>query len=116
MCVNQVGSYEGFLAVWESILRVQPDAVPPRTCKPIESLRSLVDEFPRTQEAAAAMDFLELMEKIRAKYRQICSGLPGDTPKVSSSRAHLSRRLSLITPALTQLAPLSGGGPEGLSF
>jgi hypothetical protein len=85
--VNQVGSYEGFLAVWERVLRLQPDVVPPRTSKAIEALRSLVDEFPRTHEAAAEMDFLELVEKIRAKYRQVCSGLPGDTPKVSFFRA-----------------------------
>ena len=81
-CVDQVGSYEGVLVVWESVLRVQPDALPVRTRKAIETLRSLVDGFPRTHQAAAEMDFLELVEKIRAKYRQVCSGLPSDVPKV----------------------------------
>lgn len=60
----------------------QPDAVAARTRKAMESLRSLVDRFPRTQQAAAEMDFIELAEQIRAKFRQICSGLPGDQPKV----------------------------------
>ena len=81
-CVDQVGSYEGVLAVWESVLRVQPDAVPTRTRKAIETLRSLIDEFPRTHQAAAETDFLGLVDKIRAKYRQVCSGLPSDVPKV----------------------------------
>ena len=40
----------------------QPDAVAARTRKAMESLRSLVDRFPRTQQAAAEMDFIELAE------------------------------------------------------
>lgn len=83
--MDQVGSYEGFLAVWESVLRAEPDAAPPRTRKAIESLRLLVDQFPNTHQAAAETDFLDLVEKIRAKYRQVCSGVPGDMPKVSRS-------------------------------
>ena len=71
--------------MWESVLQAKPDALPPRTRKAIESLRLLVDGFPRTHQAAAETDFLDLMEKIRAKYRQVCSGVPGNMPKVSRS-------------------------------
>lgn len=68
--------------MWESVLVLKPGAVQARTRKAIESLRSLVADFPRTHQAAAEMDFIGLVEKIRAKYRQICSGLPGEMPNV----------------------------------
>ena len=118
--VGQVGSYEGFLAVWESVLRAEPGVVPPRTRKAIESLRVLVDRFPHTHQAAAETDFLDLVEKTRAKYRQVCSGVPGDTPTVSRGHLFLMHQSkpppNVTTRVLAQLAPASGGGPEGLIF
>ena len=67
------------------MLDAQPDALHSRARKALESLRTLVDGFPRTQEQAAAIDFIELAQQIRAKYRQTCAGLPGSPPKLSPS-------------------------------
>lgn len=39
----------------------------------------------RSEPAAAAMDFVELAQKIRGKYRQICVALPGTPPKLGPS-------------------------------
>ena len=71
--------------MWEAVLDAQPEALPARTRKALQSLRTLVDGFPRTQEQAAAVDFIELAQQVRAKYRQTCAGLPGAPPNLAPS-------------------------------
>lgn len=69
--------------MWEAVLDAQPEALSARTRKALQSLRTLVDGFPRTQDQAAAIDFIELAQQIRAKYRQACAGLPGAAPDLA---------------------------------
>lgn len=106
-----MGSYGGFLQLWEHVILCHPEAVTVRTQKTAASLRALLSAFPRTHAAAAAVDVVAALEQIRAKFRQLCAGLPTARPSASASA-------SVTAPSPLLLLLPGPGGPakaRGLS-
>ena len=77
--------YKRQLQLWEHVILCHPEAVTVRTQKTAASLRALLSAFPRTHAAAAAVDVVAALEQIRAKFRQLCAGLPTARPSASAS-------------------------------
>lgn len=70
MITFQVGFYLGFVSLWLEILREIPDAKQ-RCIKLLETLKRMISSLP-INDATNEELFVNL-EKIRAKYKQVCS-------------------------------------------
>ncbi|CAH1790741.1 unnamed protein product, partial [Owenia fusiformis] len=83
----EIGTYAGFAKTWKAILE-QDEQPKEKALKTLKALIELVERFPSDP---ATENLFEILDKIRAKFKQACS-LLGVTPIAAS------------------------GGPTGLSF
>ncbi|XP_062327105.1 protein LTO1 homolog [Osmerus eperlanus] len=68
---TEVSFYHGFAVTWKSILQNSTDPKARKKLKALEVLLSLLEKFPSDNPQYENLQ--EDMEKLRAKFRQVCS-------------------------------------------
>ncbi|KAM4602772.1 protein LTO1 homolog isoform 1-T1 [Polymixia lowei] len=75
---TEVSFYYGFALTWKCILQNKTDAKSRKRVKALETLMGMIQKSPH--DDAEYSNIVEDMEKVRAKFRQVCSllGVPTD--------------------------------------
>ncbi|KAL1923185.1 uncharacterized protein VTP21DRAFT_9561 [Calcarisporiella thermophila] len=67
----EVGYYAGCMEAWQLAASQHPSKFSPRTLKALSSLNAAIEAFPK--ENNLDVDFMELVEKIRARFKVLMS-------------------------------------------
>ncbi|KAI4882753.1 hypothetical protein NFI96_030582 [Prochilodus magdalenae] len=67
----EVSFYHGFALMWKCLLQNSEDVKARKRLKAVESLAGLIEKFP--YEDPQYKNLQEDMERVRAKFRQVCS-------------------------------------------
>ncbi|KAI8584477.1 hypothetical protein K450DRAFT_167942 [Umbelopsis ramanniana AG] len=70
---NEVGYYTGCATLWTKLVEAHPESFSSRATKQIQSLQSVIDQFPDANEDQT--DTFALLDKMRAKFRVVTSVL-----------------------------------------
>ncbi|XP_078000430.1 protein LTO1 homolog [Glandiceps talaboti] len=68
---SEIGFYQGFITTWRMILQRDESTSNSRKLKVLESVHTLLEQFPLND--VHCKNFFEDLNKIRAKFKQVCS-------------------------------------------
>lgn len=87
---TEVSFYHGFTVTWKSLLQNSTDPKARKRLKALEALLSLLQKFPNDDPQYENLQ--EDMEKLRAKFRQVCSllSVPADFREYANGSGGIS--------------------------